>query len=396
MAMISATNHTKNIGLRGITIADTKISFVDGEHGALYYRGYAIGDLVENSTYEETAYLLTRGKLPTREQLEHFSGELAEARAIPDGIIHTLLDRPRESSPMDVLQSAVPMLAHYDTTPRDESRESNERRAIILIAKMATLVAAWNRIRQGLPVVQPDPSLSHAANFLYMMTSELPYAEITRYMDRCLILHADHNFNASTFAAREVASTRAHMYAAVSAAVGALSGELHGGAGERVMEMLTAIGSASRAEAWVLNELAQGRRIFGMGHAVYRTTDPRVHVLMPMLKSIGEATNRKKWYDIATKALETTQAEIKRTKDKDIYPNVDFFSAPVYHMMGIDSAFFTPVFAVSRVAGWAAHVIEEKFADAQPKPMLYRPSAEYVGNFCVPEGCEYVPIEKRK
>lgn len=387
---------TKNIGLRGITVADTKISFVDGDNGALYYRGYTIGDLAKYSTFEETAFLLMRGRLPSKKELHDYSSALAAERDIPDGVVHTLLDRPKESVPMDVLQSAIPMLAHYDPNLRDDSREANLGRATALTAKTATLVAHWNRIRQGLSIVKPDAALSHAANFLYMMTGKKPDPKIAKIMDTCLVLHADHTFNASTFAAREVASTRAHMYAAVSAAVGALSGELHGGANARVMEMLERLGSVSKVDAFVKAELAAGRRIFGMGHAVYRTNDPRALVLGPMSESLGKLTGQEKWYRMSLRVMETTQKEIKRTKGMDIFPNVDFFSASVYHVMGIDIPFFTPVFAVSRVAGWTAHVIEEKFSEAQPKPMLYRPKAEYVGAFCAPEGCTYVPLEKRK
>ncbi|MEW6202178.1 MAG: citrate/2-methylcitrate synthase, partial [bacterium] len=269
---------TKNIGLRGIKVADTKISLVDGDNGALYYRGYNIVDLAKNSTFEETAYLLLNGELPTRKQLVDFASQLAAERDVPDAIVQSMSVRPANASPMSVIQSTVTMLADYDPDLRDESREANHRRAVQLIAKMPAMIAYWERIRKKRGIIKPDPNLSHAANFLYMISGRKPGARIASVLDTCLVLHADHTFNASTFAAREVASTRAHMFAAVSAAVGALSGELHGGANERVMEMLMQIKEPGRVDAWVRNELQSGRLIFGMGHAVYRTNDPRALV----------------------------------------------------------------------------------------------------------------------
>jgi citrate synthase len=223
----------------------------------------------------------------------------------------------------------------------------------------------------------------------------MPDDEVVRFFDTALVLHAEHSFNASTFAAREVASTRAHIYAAVTAAVGSLSGELHGGANVRVMEMLFKIGSTEAVKSYVKQELDAGRKIFGLGHAVYDTDDPRAHILAPMSKRMGERSGEPKWYEISTLLEKTGKEEFKQRKGRDIYVNVDFYSASLYYSMGIPVDLFTPVFAIARIAGWSAHVIEEQFAGAAPKPMLYRPESEYIGEYCGPEVCEFTPMEKR-
>jgi citrate synthase len=386
---------TKNIGLRGIVVADTMISGVDGEKGRLIYRGYDVRDLVENSTYEEVAYLLLHGSLPSPRELEKFLAALRAERALPSGVLRHLEGRERSAHSMDVLQSTIPLLVDYDEDAREESKEANLRKSIRLIARMATIVASWDRIRKGHEAVPPKEDLSHAANFLYMLHGTVPDPEIAKDFDVCLILHADHTFNASTFAAREVASTRAHIYASISAALGALSGELHGGANTRVMEMLQEIGSPEKAEAWVKARFEAGERIMGMGHAVYRTMDPRAVVLAEISRKLAEKRGETRWYEITERVREATEAEFRRRKGREIHPNVDFYSASVYHAMGIDPDLFTPVFAVSRIAGWCAHVIEEKFAEAQPKPALYRPRANYIGQYCGPSGCPYIPLEQR-
>ena len=392
---MAETTDTKNIGLRGITVADTKISKVESDLGNLVYRGYNILALAENSTFEETAYLLVYGELPDKESLRRFSSELALDRDVPDMMVHNMRERPPTAGTMDVMQSSVSLLADYDADMRDESKDANYSRAISLIAKLPTVLAYWERIRKGKRIVRPRPDLTHAANFLYMLHGEEPHPDTARDLDVCLILHADHSFNASTFAAREVASTRANMYAAVSAAVGALSGELHGGANTRVMEMLLKLRDPKIVDAYVAEQLEKGEKIFGMGHAVYRTYDPRMRVLQPMSERLGKRTGEPVWYDLSMAIMEATQKHFKRLKDREIYPNVDFFSASAYYYMGIDPHLFTPIFALSRVAGWCAHVIEEKFAEAQPKPALYRPLAEYIGNYCGPEGCVYETADKR-
>ncbi len=385
----------RNIGLRNIEVADTKICSIDGENGKLIYRGYDILDLVKHSTYEETAYLLLFGELPTGDQLADFKRRLVEARGIPEPLIKSLKNRPKRAQPMDVLQSCISELAHYDLNIDDNSKEAHVRRATTLIAKIPAVVAAWNRVRNGQHVVDPLEEGSHSANFLYMLRGVEPSAEEAKVMDICLILHAEHSFNASTFAAREIASTRAHMHACISGAVGALSGELHGGANVQVMKMLLEIGDPSSVDKWVANRLQSGGRIMGMGHAVYRTTDPRADVLARLSARISREKNNK-WFEITKRAEDSTQDWMKKNKGHVIYPNVDLYSASLYYSMGIPMDFNTPIFAISRIAGWSSHVIEEKFAEAAPKPALYRPKAVYVGKYCGPMGCEYTPISSRQ
>jgi citrate synthase len=384
---------TKNIGLRNIEVADTKISAIDGMNGKLIYRGYDILDLVKKSTFEETACLLLNEDLPTHNTLNDFFDKLVEAREIPDGIEKNLRNLPKNSNPMDVLQSTVSALALYDTEKADD-REINYSRAIRLIAKIPIIVAYWNRIRSGRELIKPSKKLGHAGNFLYMLTGNEPDNELSRIFDICLILHAEHSFNASTFAAREVVSTRAHMYAAVGAAIGALSGELHGGANYQVMQMLLEIDKEEKVESWITERLAQGKKIMGMGHAVYKTFDPRAEVLRELSRRLSEKTGEP-WFKITKKVEDMTAEEMKKVKGSDIFPNVDLYSASTYYMLKIPPDLNTPIFAISRVAGWTSHIIEEKFAEAAPKPMLYRPKAVYVGKYCGPSGCEYVPLEKR-
>ena len=385
----------RNIGLRNIEVADTRICSIDGENGKLIYRGYDILDLVNHSSFEETAYLLLFGELPSPEGLEDFSRRLREARSVPEPIIRNLKTRPQRAHPMDVLQSCVSELADYDLNMEDDSKESNIRRAIILIAKLPAIVSAWNRIRKGNNIVDPLEEGSHACNFLYMLRGTLPTPEEAKVFDICLILHAEHSFNASTFAAREIASTRAHMYACIGGAVGALSGELHGGANIQVMKMLLEIDDMSNVEKWVETRLQHGGRIMGMGHAVYRTTDPRAEILSKLSSAMSKQTGTK-WFEITERIENFTRKYMLENKRQAIYPNVDLYSASLYYSMGIPMDLNTPIFAISRISGWCAHIIEEKFAEAAPKPALYRPKAVYVGKYCGPMGCEYTPIQNRE
>ena len=385
---------TKNIGLRGIEIADTRISNIEGEIGKLIYRGYDILDLAKNSNFEETAYLLIHDDLPNKHQLNEFSAKLIDARHIPKQMQKNIGNWRRDADPMDMLQAFVAALAGY----YDEefaTKEASYDRAINLIAKVPTIIASWQRIRNGLKIVDPDPSLNHAANFLYMMSGKKPEPEVEKVFDTCLILHADHTFNASTFTARQVASTRAHMYSATSAAIGALSGELHGGANTEVMKMLLEIGEIEKVQPWIKEKMSKGERIMGMGHAVYKTYDPRAQVLKELSRRLAEQT-KEPWFDITEKIETTTISEMKSQKGRDIYPNVDLYSASIYYMLKIPVDLNTPIFAISRVVGWAAHIIEEKFAEAAPKPTLYRPKAAYIGKYCGPEGCEYKTLDLRK
>jgi citrate synthase len=384
----------RNIGLRNIEVADTRICSIDGENGKLIYRGYDILDLISHSTFEETAYLLLFGELPSPDDLIDFSRRLREARSISEPILRNLENRPKRAHPMDVLQSCVSELADYDLNMEDDSKEANIRRAIILIAKIPAIVAAWNRIRTGHNVLDSLEEGSHASNFLYMLRGTTPTPEEAKVFDICLILHAEHSFNASTFAAREIASTRAHMYACIGGAVGALSGELHGGANIQVMKMLLEIGEIANVEKWVEARLRQGGRIMGMGHAVYRTTDPRAEILSRLSRAMSKETGTK-WFEITERVENFTKRYMLENKKQAIYPNVDLYSASLYYSMGIPMDLNTPIFAISRISGWCAHIIEEKFAEAAPKPALYRPKAVYVGKYCGPMGCEYTPLQNR-
>ena len=385
---------TRNIGLRNIEVADTKICSIDGENGKLIYRGYDILDLVKHSTFEETAYLLLFGELPSTKNLTDFARRLREARSLPEPIVKTLMVRPVRARPMDVLQSSISELPDYDANMEDDLKEANIERAIVLISKIPTIVATWDRIRKGLRIVGPKGEGSHAANFLYMLRGKDANEEESKIFDISLILHAEHSFNASTFAAREIASTRAHMYASIGGAAGALSGELHGGANIQVMKMLLEIGDPNNAEQWVEDKLDRGGRVMGMGHAVYKTTDPRAEVLSSLSRILSRETGTK-WFEITERVEKATKKYMLEHHKQPIYPNVDLYSASLYYSMGIPMDLNTPIFAISRISGWCSHVIEEKFAEAAPKPALYRPKALYVGRYCGPMGCEYIPIDNR-
>ncbi|MFO7559490.1 MAG: citrate/2-methylcitrate synthase [Desulfobacterales bacterium] len=384
-----------NTGLRGFSVATTKISDVDGAAGKLSYRGYLAKDLAGMAEFEEIIFLLLYERFPEKKELSELKSRLAENMHVPEVIIEALKSSPKDALPMDILQSSVTMLAHHDPDIREYSREATLRMAIRLIAKMPTIVTAWGRIRNGQAPVQPSPEFNQAANFLYMLKGEKPDDEIADFFNTCLVLHAEHSFNASTFSARQVASTRAHIYAAIAAAIGSLSGELHGGANTRVMQMLFEIGSVDRVEGYVERILETGGKIMGLGHAVYQTDDPRARILAPMSKKMGERTGDPTWYELSKTLEEKGKEAFKRKKEKEIYANVDFYSASLYYYMGIPVDLFTPVFAVARVVGWAAHVIEEQFGGAGAKPVLYRPDAEYIGDYCGPDECSFIPLDKR-
>jgi citrate synthase len=391
----TASPSPKDTGLRGVLIADTAISLIDGVKGELSYRGFDIHDLAAYSTSEEVAYLLLHGNLPTTLQAEEFSKTLAAQRKLPPGILEVLKKIPIATTPMDILQATVALLAESDPEKHIDSKDANMKRAARLIALIPTIVAFWDRIRKNLPAIEPDEKLNRSANFLYMLTGEMPDEETTKDFDTCLVLQAEHSFNASTFAARVVASTRAHMYAAVSAAIGSLSGELHGGANMQVMRNLVEIGDPVKVDAWVKAKFDNHERVMGMGHAVYKALDPRADLLSHISEKLARRTGDPKWY-LITKEIElATQREYRTRKGAEIYANVDLYSASVYHMLGIPDDLFTPIFAVARIPGWTAHIIEEKFPEPPIKPELYRPSAQYQGNYCGIIGCKYVPISKR-
>ena len=384
----------RNIGLRNIVVADTRICSIDGEHGELIYRGYDILDLVTHSTFEETSYLLLFGDLPTKEELSEFTADLKENREIPEALYQNLKKRPITASPMDVLQSCISQLPDYDLDIHDDSHDMNIKRAKMLISKIPTIVAVWDRIRNGKEIINPSNQMTNAENFLYMLFGTRPKHEDAKIFDICLILHAEHSFNASTFAAREIASTKAHIYASTTGAIGALSGSLHGGANTQVMKMLLDIRKIENVDKWVTERLDRGDKIMGMGHAVYKTTDPRAEVLYRLSKTVNKERETP-WFDMTEQVEKMTKKYLLETRKQSIYPNVDLYSASLYYSLGISMDLFTPIFAIARISGWTSHVIEEKFAEAAPKTALYRPKAEYVGRYCGPMGCEYNPIDKR-
>ena len=385
----------KNIGLRGVVVADSTICKVEGEAGKLSYRGFDVVTLAENSCFEEVVHLLLYNELPKKPQLDKLKSTLGEYRVLPPTVANALETLPTSTSPMDVLQGMVPLLGADDPELLDESKEANYRKALRLIARLPLIVTNWDRIRKGKAIVQSDPSLDHAAGILLSLDGRAPDPDTARDLDLCLTLHAEHSFNASTFTARQIASARAHMYACISGAVGSLSGELHGGANARVFAMLNKIGDPENVRSFVTRTLDEGGLIMGMGHAVYKVLDPRAKILGPMSKRLSERTGNSKFHEISERVRTITAEEFKKRKGIDINANVDFYSASVYHVMGFETDLFTPLFAIARVAGWAAHVIEEKFAEAQPKPALYRPRAEYIGRYCGPEGCEWIPENDR-
>lgn len=390
-----APSPIKDTGLRNVVIASTKISNVVGDQGKLIYRGYSIGDLAEFAAFEEVIHLLLYERLPSNSELVDFKARLKQERGIPSRVVDAMKTCPKTSLPMDVLQAAVPLLANHDGDVESDDRAAAERMGVRLIAKLPTVLAAWHRIKAEKAILDPLDELDHAANFLYMFFGEKPSDEAVRFFDACLVMHAEHSFNASTFAAREIASTRAHIYAAVAGAIGSLSGALHGGANTRVMKMLKEIGDIENVEDYVTHQLDSGGKIMGLGHAVYDTDDPRALILAPMSRQMGEKIGDTRWYEISRALEEKAKAAFKERKGKDIFANVDFYSASLYHTMGFPMEMFTPIFAISRVTGWVAHVMEEQFGGAAQKPMLYRPESEYVGDYCGPEECSWEPIEKR-
>jgi len=391
---MAETVNVKNIGLRGVTVADTRVSFIDGQQGILIYRGYRIEELAKHSSFMEVSFLLLHGKLPSPEELRTFEVEVGKARELPDFIFDCFRKYPPRAHPMDVLQASVPLLSMLDPDCGDDSREANVRMAIRLIARLPALAAAWHRIRNCLAPLPPDPDLPHAANFLWQLHGERPEKRAAHDLDVCLILHADHTFNASTFACREVVSTRAHMYAGVAAGIGALSGPLHGGANARVMEMLMALEGETDIPGWVKKTIDRGEKIMGMGHAVYKTYDPRARILREMALRLGK-DEADGLLLRATSLEEAAMAEFSHRGKPFIQPNVDFFSSLVYRTLAIPVDLMTPVFSIARIAGWCAHIIEEKTGEAQEKPTLYRPKAEYVGHYCGLMGCNYTPLDKR-
>jgi len=367
-------------GLEGVVAAESAIGDVDGANGVLIYQGINIHDLAERSNFEETVYLLWHGRLPARAELEEFRGSLAENMGVPGEVFELMRSFPREADPMDVLRTAVSALGFYDPGARDLSREGALRTATKLTAQLPVIVAASGRLREGREPVAPKEGLDLASNFLYMLQGREPSERDARIFDVCLILHADHELNASTFTSRVIAGTQADMYGAVTGAIAALSGPLHGGANANVMRMLLEIEKPERAGEWLNEALASKKKIMGFGHRVYKTEDPRSVWLRKFSREAGEERGETGWYTI----LEVLRDQMFAAKG--LYPNVDYYSGSVYHLMGIPLELFTPIFAVSRVAGWAGHVLEQ-----YSNNRLIRPRAEYVG----PRDVPYTPIDER-
>jgi citrate synthase len=367
-------------GLAGVAVADTALSYIDGEAGRLFYRGYDIHPLAENGSFAEALYLLWYGELPTRLELTVFEGLLARERRLPEAVLGVLRQLPSEATPMSALRTTVSVLGELDPDAGDNSREANLRKAGRLVAMLPAAVAAHHRLRHGEAPLAPDPDLGPAADFLRMLTGETPGDTATEALDTSLLLYLEHGFNASTFACRVVASTLADMHAALTAGVAALSGPLHGGANEHAMRMLEQIGSIDAVDGYLERELAAGRKIMGFGHRVYRTEDPRSSHLREMARRLGEGSGDESWYELS-RAVEAAMRD-----RKGLYCNVDFYCATVYRHLGIPLDLFTPLFALGRTGGWAAHVMEQ-----HEDNRLIRPRANYTGMIDRP----YVLIERR-
>ncbi|MGP8269578.1 MAG: citrate synthase [Terracidiphilus sp.] len=373
---------TAGKGLEGIVAANSGICWIDGEAGVLSYRGIDIHELAAHSTFEETTYLLWNGILPNQFALREFQSQLALARSLDHRIIEMLRSFPINATPMEVLRTSVSALSFYDADEKDNSHDANVRKSYNLTAQIAMLVAIYDRLRKGLEVVPPDRSLSHAANFLWMLNGVKPSETAVKTMDLALVLHAEHELNASTFAARVIAATLADVHSAITGAIGALKGPLHGGANEGVMRLLHTIDNAGADPVeYVKNMLAAKQKISGFGHRVYKTEDPRATHLRKMSEQLGKDAGQPKWYDMS-RAI-----ELYINADKKLNANVDFYSASTYATLGIDIDLYTPIFAISRIAGWTAHVIEQLDDNR-----LIRPRAEYIGP---PYPSPYIPIEER-
>jgi citrate synthase len=372
---------TATKGLQDVVANESSICFIDGARGILSYRGIDIHELAQKSTFEETTYLLWNGKLPTASELKQFTQQLAAARTLPPQVLDFLRTLPKSASPMEVLRTAVSLLSTYEADANSTTHAANLLKSFHLTSQIAMIVACFDRIRKGRNLVEPDPSLSHAANFLWLLNGEKPSATATRALDVALILHADHELNASTFAARVIAATLSDMHSAITGAIGALKGPLHGGANEAVMRILYAIDKAGEDPvAHVTGMLQRKEKISGFGHRVYTTEDPRATHLRRMSEELGRDANPK-WYEMSRKI------ELFVKDQKKLNANVDFYSASTYTTLGIDIDLFTPIFAISRIAGWCAHVIEQ-----HDDNRLIRPRAEYTGPaYPAP----YTPIEKR-
>jgi len=370
-------------GLEGIIAAETQMSFIDGQKGVLEYVGIAIGDLSSNSTFEETVYLLWNLRLPTASELADFTKSLRANYGLPAGFNDRIRTLPTNAQPMHVLRTLVSELALYDETPNDNDLEAAREKSLRVLGMAPTLVAAFDRHRRGLDAIAPDTSLSFAENFLYMLNGEKPTATMARAFDICMILHADHGLNNSTFAARVIISTLSDIYSALTGAIGSLRGPLHGGANEGVMHMLNDIPSLDDVESYIMGKIERKEKIMGFGHRVYKAKDPRATDLQTLAKQLAEDTGNSDLY-AKSNAIEIIME--RELAAKGIYPNVDFYSATTYHCIGLRLDLFTPMFVLSRLAGWSGHILEQLDGNR-----LFRPKAQYVG----PHDAPYIPISER-
>ena len=367
-------------GLEDVVATDSTVCFVDGKEGRMLYQGFDIHDLAEHSSFEEVVYLLWFGRLPNKSELETIKRELRVNRKLPDDVVQMMKQLPKKALPMEVLRTVVSLLSMYDADADDNGREATIRKATRLTAQMPTIVAYWDNMRNGRELKAPLEDCGLAENFLYMLKGERPDELSTRSLDIALILHADHELNASTFAARVAAGTETDLHSAITAAIGTLKGPLHGGANQEVIKMLLKVGEAERAESFVVKLIEEHKKIMGFGHRVYKTEDPRAWHLRRMSKQLGERAGETKWYEMS----DIIEKVVRR--EKGLYANVDFYSASVYYMLGIPIDLFTPIFAMSRMAGWAAHTLEQ-----MANNRLIRPRAEYLG----PTKMTYVQVDER-
>ncbi len=370
-------------GLEGIVASQTEMSFIDGQAGVLEYVGIPIGELSTKSTFEETVFLLWNKRLPKADELAAFSKELRSHYALPAGLGERIRTLPKDAEPMHMLRTMVSSLGMYDPTPNDNSVEAARAKSLNILGQAPAIVANFDRYRRGLDPIKPDHSLSFAEHFLYILNGERPTPTMARAFDICMILHADHGLNNSTFAARVIISTLSDVYSAVTGAIGSLRGPLHGGANEGVMKMLNEIPSLNAVEGYVMGKLERKDKIMGFGHRVYRTKDPRASALQSLAKQLAEDTGNQ---DLYAKSHRIEEIMAREVGSKGIYPNVDFYSATTYHCIGLQLDLFTPMFALSRLGGWSGHIIEQ-LADNR----LFRPKADYVGLHNAP----YVPMNQR-
>jgi len=380
-AAASSKNEDFIKGLEGIVAAESTLTFLDGRQGRMLYRGYNTVDICDKITYEEVVHLLWEGELPTKARLAEFAKAFLPHRALPGPIIDLMRSLPPKSNPMDVLRTCVSALGAMDLETPSNTADAHRRRAARLVPQVASITAVWNRVRAGQPVIEPDASLSHAANFLYMLTGKAPDAMGTKALEAYLVLLADHDLNASTFAARVTVSTLSDLHSAVTAAIGALKGPLHGGANEKAMEMFLEIGDEGKVVSYIEKAMAEKKKIMGFGHRVYKVEDPRSQPLKQMLLRLSEHKKDMRWYDISTKVAE----EVHR--HKNINTNVDFYSASLLYLLDVPIDIFTPIFAVARVAGWTAHVFEQAKDNR-----IIRPLSHYMG----PAPRALVPLDQRR